>query len=225
MKILSIIPARAGSKGLKNKNIVNLAGKPLLAWSIEASLKSRYINKTIVSSDDTKILEIAKRYGAEILVRPENLARDTTPTEPVVSHVLQNINNIREYKYLVLLQPTSPLRNEIDIDCSIELFLEKKASALISVTEIDNKILKAFTNDGNGYLEGVSNNEFPFSRRQDLPKVYMPNGAIYIIEIDDFLRTNKLFSSKTIPYIMSYESSLDIDTLEDLEICNKFINK
>lgn len=223
MKILSIIPARAGSKGLKDKNIVNLAGKPLLAWSIESSLKSKYINKTIVSSDDTKILEIAKKYGADILIRPKNLARDITPTEPVVEHVLQSIKNIKEYNYLILLQPTSPLRSEIDIDSSIELLLEKKVSALISVKEIDNKILKAFINNTNGYLEGVSNNEFPFARRQDLPKVYMPNGAIYIIEINEFLRTKKLFSSKTIPYIMSDERSLDIDTLEDLDICNKYI--
>jgi CMP-N-acetylneuraminic acid synthetase len=225
LKIISIIPARGGSKGLPKKNILPLGNKPLIAWSIEASLKSKFINKTIVSSDSDEILEIANSYGADIIKRPAHLALDTTPSEPVIENVLKNIENLEDYDYLVLLQPTSPLRDEIDIDSSFELLFEKQATALISVKEIDNKILKAFKNNSNGYLEGIANNNYPFMRRQDLPKVFMPNGAIYIVKINEFLENKKLFTSKTISYLMSEEKSLDIDTQEDLIKAKEYLNE
>jgi len=225
LKIVSIIPARGGSKGLPGKNIIDLAGKPLIAWTIEVSLKSKYITNTITSSDDDKILEIAKRFGSETFRRPAELSLDTTPSEPVIEHVLKNIENIEEYDYLVLLQSTSPLRDEKDIDKAIELLIEKKASALISTKEVDNKILKAFKNDESGYLEGIVNNEYPFMRRQDLPKTFMPNGAIYIVNIKEFLKTKRLFTNKTISFEMSEEKSFDIDTKEDLNICRKILSR
>ena len=224
MKIISIIPARGGSKGLPKKNILELAGKALIAWIIESSLKSKYISKTIVSSDCDEILNISSKYGSEILKRPDELARDTTPTEPVVEHILQNIKDLGNYSYLVLLQPTSPLRDEKDIDEAIsKLIQEKDATALISVKEIDNKILKAFKINNNGYLEGISNNKYPFMRRQDLPKVFMPNGAIYIISINEFLKTKRLFSDNAISYLMNEEKSLDIDTIDDFEKIKNYI--
>ena len=224
MKIISIIPARGGSKGLPKKNILELAGKPLIAWTIESSLKSKYISKTIVSSDCDEILNISSKYGSEILKRPDELARDTTPTEPVVEHILQNIKDLGNYSYLVLLQPTSPLRDEKDIDEAIsKLIQEKDATALISVKEIDNKILKAFKINNNGYLEGISNNKYPFMRRQDLPKVFMPNGAIYIISINEFSKTKRLFSDNAISYLMNEEKSLDIDTIDDFEKIKNYI--
>ncbi|MCT7570611.1 acylneuraminate cytidylyltransferase family protein [Aliarcobacter butzleri] len=224
MKIVSIIPARGGSKGLPGKNIIDLAGKPLIAWTIEASLKSKYITKTIVSSDDNNILEISKKFGVETIKRPNELALDTTPTEPVIEHVLKSLENIEQYDYLILLQPTSPLRDEKDIDSAIKLLIQKKVSALISTKEIDNKILKAFKNNENGYLEGIANNEYPFMRRQDLPKTFMPNGAIYIIDIKEFLKTKTLFTDKTISFEMSEEKSFDIDTKEDLKKIKKYMN-
>ena len=224
MKIISIIPARGGSKGLPKKNILELAGKPLIAWTIESSLKSKYISKTIVSSDCDEILNISSKYGSEILKRPDELARDTTPTEPVVEHILQNIKDLGNYSYLVLLQPTSPLRDEKDIDEAIsKLIQEKDATALISVKEIDNKILKAFKINNNGYLEGISNNKYPFMRRQNLPKVFMPNDAIYIISINEFLKTKRLFSDNAISYLMNEEKSLDIDTIDDFEKIKNYI--
>lgn len=225
MKIVSIIPARGGSKGLPGKNIIDLAGKPLIAWTIEASLKSKYITKTIVSSDDNNILEISKKFGVETIKRPNELALDTTPTEPVIEHVLKSLENIEQYDYLILLQPTSPLRDEKDIDSAIKLLIQKKVSALISTKEIDNKILKAFKNNENGYLEGIANNKYPFMRRQDLPKTFMPNGAIYIIDIKEFLKTKTLFTDKTISFEMSEEKSFDIDTKEDLNKCNDILNR
>lgn len=224
MKIISIIPARGGSKGLPGKNIIDLAGKPLIAWTIEASLKSKYITKTIVSSDNNNIIEISKKFGAETIKRPDELALDTTHSEPVIEHALKNIENIEQYDYLILLQPTSPLRDEKDIDGAIEFLIEKKASALISTKLIDNRILKTFKNNGNGYLEGIANNNYPFMRRQDLPNVYMPNGAIYIVSLKEFLKTKKLFTDKTISFEMSEEKSFDIDTLEDLKKIKKYMN-
>lgn len=224
MKIISIIPARGGSKGLPGKNIIDLNGKPLIAWTIEASLKSKYITRTIVSSDDMKILNISKEYGSEVIKRPDELALDTTPSEPVIENVLQSIENIEEYDYLILLQPTSPLRGEIEIDNAIELLIKKQATALISTKQIDNKNLKAFTNNQDGYLKGISNNEYPFMRRQDLPKVFMPNGAIYIVSIQEFVKSKKLFTNKTISFEMDEEKSFDIDTYEDLEKVTKIYN-
>lgn len=223
MEIVSIIPARGGSKGLPKKNIIDLAGKPLIVWTIEASLKSKYITKTIVSSDDNNILEVSKEFGAETIKRPSYLAQDTTPSEPVIEHVLKSLEKIEQYDYLILLQPTSPLRDEKDIDEAIELLIKKNASALISTKLIDNKILKAFKNGENGYIEGISNNLYPFMRRQDLPNVYMPNGAIYIVSVKDFLKAKKLFTNKTISFEMCEKKSFDIDIFEDLQICSKIL--
>ena len=138
--------------------------------------------------------------------------------------LLENIKDLGNYSYLVLLQPTSPLRDEKDIDEAIsKLIQEKDATALISVKEIDNKILKAFKINNNGYLEGISNNKYPFMRRQDLPKVFMPNGAIYIISINEFLKTKRLFSDNAISYLMNEEKSLDIDTIDDFEKIKNYI--
>ena len=218
IKILSLIPARAGSKGIENKNIVELYGKPLIAWSIEASLSSKYISKTVVSSDGDTILKIAEEFGAETIKRPENLADDTSSSEEVIEHILQTLGDgIKNFEYLMLLQPTSPLRDHSDIDNAFNLFLNSDADALISVYKEDNKILKAFKENDNGYIEGIANNEYPFMPRQELPSVYMSNGAIYIIKISQFLQTKRLFCEKTIAYEMSKEKSLDIDTLENLK--------
>lgn len=220
-KILAIIPARGGSKGLSGKNIIDLAGKPLIAWTIEASLGSRYITKTIVSSDSDEILEVAKRFGSDILKRPDEFATDTSSSEVVVKHALESIKE--KFDYVVLLQPTSPLRDINDIDGAFEKLFSLDATALISVCEYDNKILKAFKENELGYIEGISNNKYPFMRRQDLPKTYMSNGAIYIIKVDDFLRNNSFFTNKTISFIMDEVKSMDIDVRDDLNKVERFI--
>lgn len=225
MKILSIIPARSGSKGIKNKNIVDLATKPLIAWTIEASLKSKHISKTVVSSDSNEILQISKKYGAQTILRPAKLALDSSASEPLIKHILDTLEDIAKFDFLILLQPTSPLRDKDDIDSAIELLLSQNATSLISVKEIDNKILKAFKKNPTGSLEAISNKEYPFMPRQNLPRTYMPNGAIYLISIKEFLKNEKLMSSRCIPYIMSDEKSLDIDTLEDLNKCNEIIKQ
>ncbi|MBT5400299.1 acylneuraminate cytidylyltransferase family protein [bacterium] len=221
-KILSIIPARGGSKGVPRKNTADLNGKPLIAWSIEASINSKYITKTVVSSDDEEILSISKKYGAEIIRRPGDLARDDSSSEVVVSHAIDFLKlKGEEFDFLVLLQPTSPLRTSDDIDSSFDILFNSNATAVISVYEVDNKILKAFKKNKYGYIEGIANDKYPFMRRQDLPCIYMSNGAIYVIKVDRFIKNNSFFTSKTIPYEMSGTNSMDIDTKEDLEEIRK----
>ena len=223
-KILAIIPARGGSKGLPRKNILNLAGKPLIAWTIEASLNSEYITKTVVSSENNEILDISKQYKADTIKRPDKLALDTTASEPVIKHTIEELKaENQEFDYLVLLQPTSPLRDEKNIDDALNMLFKSDATALISVSEIDNKILKAFKENKNGFIEGISNDKFPFMRRQDLPKTYLGNGAIYIIKADQFMKNISLFTNKTISYIMDKIQSMDIDTKEDLLRVKKYM--
>lgn len=220
MKILAIIPARGGSKGLPRKNILNLGGKPLIAWSIEASLKSKYISQTVVSSDNNNILSVAKKQGADIIKRPDEIATDTASSESVVVHVLDELG-ADNFDYVILLQPTSPLRGTQDIDKAIKKLLENNATALISVCETDNKLLKAFKQDNQGYIKAVANNHYPFMRRQDLPNTYLSNGAIYIIKTDEFMKHKHFLADKTIAYIMDSVTSLDIDTEKDLKLGEK----
>ena len=223
-RILSIIPARGGSKGIPRKNIINLAGKPLIAWTIEASLNSRYITKTIVSSDDKEILDISTEYGAEVIKRPDDLASDIATSESAVRHAVDYLESLGEvFDIVVLLQPTSPLRGYKDIDGAFEVMFDANATAVISTCEFDNKILKTFMENSNGFLEGISNNKYLFMRRQDLSKVYMPNGAIYIIDIKLFREKYSFMTSKTLNYIMPKNKSIDIDSISDIENAEKYI--
>ncbi len=219
---LAIIPARCGSKGIKDKNIYPLLGKPLIAWSIDAALHAEYITKTVVSSDCDKILSVAKEYGAHPIKRPEALATDTAPSEPLILDVIEQLEQRGEsYDYIVLLQPTSPLRNSDDIDEAIKRLLQTGADALISVYEPSHSPYKAFIRNENGFLRGIVDNDKPFMRRQDLPPVYFTNGAIYIIDTSIFKDTKRLFCERTIPYIMSAKKSVDIDTLDDIKRAEK----
>jgi len=223
MKVLSLILARGGSKRLPNKNILELAGKPLIAWSIEASLSSKCVSRTIVSSDDDRILSIAESYGAETVIRPEHLATDIASSEEAMMHAVKSIGG--NFDYIVLLQPTSPLRTSTNIDNAFGAMLNTGATGLISVYECDNSILKAFTINNDGFLNGIHSNKVPFMRKQDLPATYMSNGAIYIIKADYFLQTGQLYSEYTIPYLMSSSESIDIDTAEDLERACEYIKE
>lgn len=217
MNILAIIPARGGSKGLPRKNIYFVKGKPLIAYSIEAALGSKFITKIIVSSDDDEILKVSKEFGATPLKRPKKLAQDTSTSEEVIQNVINSlIKQNEEFDILVLLQPTSPLRDASDIDNAIELMLKNNASAVISVTNIGVKPFKTYYLNKKGFLQGVHNNKSPNMRRQDLPDAYLANGAIYAVYTNLFLQYNSLLPKKTIPYIMDILKSYDIDDLEDI---------
>ena len=218
MKILAVIPARGGSKGIPRKNVIPVMGKPLMVWTIEAALHSKTITKTFVSSDDDKILEIAQHFGSDILKRPDVLANDKAGSEGLIVHALESEKKQgNTYDYVMLLQPTSPLRGTKEIDEAVELLIHSDAKALISVYTPEHTPFKAFKLNVNGKLEGLVDNKTPFMRRQDLPQTFMPNGAIYLIEAALFLQSGFLFCEEgTIAYEMSREKSVDVDSMDDI---------
>ncbi len=225
-KILAIIPARGGSKGVKRKNIKNLNGKPLIAYTIESSINSSFIDTTIVSSEDKEILQVSKSFGAEIINRPEELASDTASTMPVIIHTINELlSQKREFDIVIILQPTSPLRDSIDIDGAIKSFINKDVDALISVVEPDIEVLKSYIVNKDGYLQGAFDDKYPFTRRQDLPKAYLANGAIYMIKTSLFLKNKSLMLKKTLPFVMPKNKSVNIDTIEDFNRAKDILNK
>ena len=220
---LAIIPARGGSKRLPRKNILDLCGKPLISWSIEAALKSKYISKVVVSSDDEEILNISSNFGADIIKRPYELANDTATTFDTIKHTIDNSEN---YDYIVLLQPTSPLRNENQIDEAIELLEEKQADAIVSVCEMDHSPLWSNTLPKDGNMKNFLRDEVLNKRSQDLEKYYRLNGAVYICKTDKLLENKSFFLKDNIfAYIMDRKSSIDIDEEIDFEIAKVLINK
>jgi len=220
---LAIIPARGGSKRLPNKNILDLAGKPLIAYTIEAAKKSKYIDDIIVSSDSDEILKIAKEYNIKTIKRPDYLASDTAKTIDVIKHVIESMTG--EYDYIVLLQPTSPLRNEKHIDEAIELLNVKEADAIVSVCEMDHSPLWSNTLPASLSMESFLRDEIKNKRSQDLEKYYRINGAIYICKTDELLKQNTLFLDKNIfAYVMNRKSSIDIDDEIDFKLVEVLMN-
>lgn len=215
-KVLAIIPARGGSKGLPNKNILELCGMPLIAWSIKAAQNANCISNILVTSDCKKILSVASEFGAETLLRPSHLATDETAMAPVVEHALsESLKKNINFKYFALLQPTSPLRTSKDIDNAFGLMMEKLSDSVISVVESSPETLKTFILQENGYIKGSVSNLHPFMRRQDLPKVFSANGGIYLMRTSIFMKTNTFITNTTVPYIMEPQYSIDIDSEED----------
>ena len=226
-KILAIIPARGGSKGIPRKNIRLLAGKPLIAYSIETALKSKYIDRVVVSTEDEEIAEISREWSAEVIKRPKELARDDTPTTDVIIHVLDSLR--KEEKYIpdvvALLQPTSPLRTNKDIDDSIEFFLNcQNCLSLISVTEFDHSPFWAMKVENN-FLKPIFSEKYFRMRRQELPKAYRPNGAIFIAPPKVLYKYRTFYTPKTLAYVMPPEKSIDIDTEFDFLLAEFLINK
>ncbi|MFC3095062.1 acylneuraminate cytidylyltransferase family protein [Alteromonas sediminis] len=214
--IVSIIPARGGSKGLPRKNVQMLAGKKLIGWTIEASLGAKMVTRTVVSSDDIEILSYASEYDVECISRPSELATDTASSESVILHSIEHLE-LKHSDTLVLLQPTSPLRNAAHIDAALQSFTTSICDSLISVKSMDNKILKGFYENGDGFIVPLSDPAFPFMARQQLPKTFMSNGAIYIVNVGNFVKTGSLMSQRTGYFLMDDAESADIDTQYDLE--------
>lgn len=217
-KILGIIPARGGSKTIPRKNVKVLAGKPLIAWTIEAAQKSQYIDRLILSSEDAEIIEVAREWGCEVpFLRPAELAQDDTPgIEPVI-HAIETIGE--KYDYVVLLQPTSPLRNVNDIDYCISYCIEENAQVCISVCEADKNPFWMHTLDKSQRLCPLMPAGLSIERRQDLPAVYVENGAIYVAKTSYLLKAKNFITEETLAYIMPAERSWDIDTEMDFRFC------
>jgi CMP-N,N'-diacetyllegionaminic acid synthase len=222
-KILGIIPARGGSKGIHRKNIVDFVGKPLMAWTILASLASKSVSRTIVTSDDDEILFIAKKLGAFVLRRPDSLSDDFSTSESLVLHALEyEKEHGRCYDAIALLQPTSPLRSSSDIDGAFKEFYGSNANSLVSICEIDNKFLKSFFRDEQGRITSIYDGKLSSSPRQFLPKTFAPNGAIYIVKAQIFSQFKSFYPDACIGYEMPQEKSIDIDTPEDLVMAAEF---
>lgn len=222
--ILAIIPARGGSKEVPRKNIRELGGKPLIAWTIEAAQQSKYLDRLILSSEDTEVIKIAKDYGCEVpFVRPIELARDNTPgIEPVI-HAINALSE--KYDYVMLLQPTSPLRSVIDIDECIEYAVKQNVLSCVSVAEVDKNPYWMYILDADCRLHQLIKNKKKFNQRQDLPKVYVLNGALYIICTDWFLCNRTFISDETYAFIMPKSRSIDIDDTLDFKFVDFLLHE
>lgn len=220
---LAIIPARGGSKRLPRKNILDLAGKPLIEWSIEAGLNSKYIDKVVLTSEDSEIQSIAKEIGVDVIDRPVQLSTDTSTSFDVVKHTVEAIE---KYDYIILLQPTSPLRNEKHIDEAVELLIEKNADSVVSVCEVDHSPLWSNTLPDDGSMKNFLRPEVVSKRSQDFEKYFRLNGAIYICKTKPMMDYKTLFLRDNIfAYIMEPEHSIDIDTYNDYLLANLIIKE
>lgn len=221
-KVLGLITARGGSKGVPGKNIRKVAGKPLIAWSIQAAAQSEQLSRVVVSTDDKEIAEVSRKWGADVpFIRPVELAMDRSPHVPVLEHAvkwLEAHENAR-FDYVMLLQPTSPLRSSEDIDNAINLAVEHDADGVTSICEspshpyltkhiVDGK-LRDFVAHPAGYLP-----------RQELPPVYALNGAIYLVRSSVLMEHGILHPEDTRPYLMPAERSLQIDEPWDLYLAD-----
>ncbi len=212
--VLGIITARGGSKGLPRKNILNLGGKPLLAWTVLAARESAYIDRLILSTNDEEIADTARKWGCEVpFMRPGDLAEDDTSSVDVVLHALQALDET--FDYFVLLQPTSPFRKGVDIDGCVELCKQTNAPLCLSVCDVDKSPYWMVSLDDRKCLQRILEPSKPASRRQDLPDVYALNGAVYVADVDWFKANKTFLTEDARGYVMPRERSLDIDTEYD----------
>ena len=224
-KIIALIPARGGSKGIHRKNLHLVYGAPLIDYTINAALSVKEIDEVYVSSDDIEIIEHSKLKGAKTISRPARYAADRSSAVSVVKHFLETIPITVQKKNLVIayLQPTSPLRNKGHIAEAISLLNSNNDAGVVSVVEMDKSPYKSFIIDNNGNLMSLFDEHLSNARRQDLPTVYIPNGAIYMFSAETFLRHKGFPSNNSIPYIMSKGVSVDVDTMDDIKTIEKIL--
>jgi CMP-N,N'-diacetyllegionaminic acid synthase len=219
MKILAIIPARGGSKGVPGKNKKLLHGKPLIQYSIDAALQSNYISEVLVTTDDEEIMTIAKSLGANVpFMRPKYLAEDTTPTLPVIQHAISHFEaEGKQFDAICLLQPTSPFRPKGFLDKALETFMEKQTDSLVSVLVVPHQYNPhwTFEPNKNGTLQIATGENDIIPRRQELPKAYHRDGSIYITKTNIIQIENSLYGN-SLSYIVSDENYyVNIDTEDD----------
>jgi CMP-N-acetylneuraminic acid synthetase len=217
--VLGLITARGGSKGVPRKNVRPLAGKPLIGWTIDAARSARRLDKLIVSTDDEEIATVCRQLGASVpFMRPPELARDDSPHIDVVLHALRWMAREEKYEpeYVLLLQPTSPLRTAADIESIIEMAMERRAEAIVSVCPARDHPYLVRKLDSEGVTTPFMECPLPYARRQDLPDAYALNGALYIQRCAGLLERGRFEGCRTLAYVMPRERSLEIDTEDDL---------
>ena len=226
-KVLALIPARGGSRRLPGKNLLKLCGEPITVWSIKAAQQSKYVDRIVVSPDSDEIAEVARAAGADVpFMRPNYLASDTASSLDVVKHALNELNQKGQcYEYIVLLQPTSPLRTSKHIDESFELLQSKDADAIVGVTELDHPIELTNRLPDDLSMKGFFTTDSHL-RSQNFPKRYRVNGAIYLVRVESLIKENTIFLSDRIyAYKMDREVSVDIDTPYDLRLADALFNR
>ena len=219
-KILAVIPARGGSKGIKNKNITELAGRPLLQWTIEAAEKSKYIDRFVLSSDDPQIQMVAESLGCEVpFTRAAHLATDEASTIDVLLDVLERVAG---FDVVALLQPTSPFRSAKDIDSCLELMTRDGAPSVVSLCAVrDHPALVFKLQSDKKIAPFLSNPPSQSLRRQDLPAAFKLNGAVYIANIPWFIKNRTFTAAEAVGYIMPESRSIDIDDAQDLSVAQQ----
>ncbi|MDD2991793.1 MAG: acylneuraminate cytidylyltransferase family protein [Zoogloea sp.] len=223
MKVLAIIPARGGSKGLPRKNILPLGGRPLIAWSIEAALGASCIHRVVLSSDDDEIIEVAKAHGCEApFKRPDTLATDEASSMDVVLHAL---SQLPDHDVVVLLQPTSPLRTSADIDSAFELMMRSGAPSCVSVCPASESPFWMYSLSAQQQMHRLIKPEVDATRRQELPTAYSLNGALYIARTDWLLQHRSFIGEDSVAYVMPRSRSIDIDIEDDFVTVQKLIEK
>ncbi|TAJ10914.1 MAG: acylneuraminate cytidylyltransferase family protein [Nitrospirae bacterium] len=219
-RFLGLIPARGGSKGIPRKNLVSVAGKPLIGYTIEAALRSRHLDRVLLSTDDEEIAETGRRIGLKVpFLRPAELAADDTPMMAVIKHALREIAKTEgdQPTVVVLLQPTSPLRTEAHIDAAIELFEKEQADSVVSVSEPLEHPCDMVSFE-NGTMTLALSAEERWKGRQTYPKFYFVNGAIYIVKTELIGEARHPWGGKTVPFLMSPLESIDVDGHAQLTI-------
>ena len=221
-KILALITARGGSKGIPYKNIKPLGGKPLIQWTIEAALASKYIDKLVLSSDDAAIIKVASDAGCSVpFVRPQELATDTSTSMEVILHALENVGG--DFDCLLLLQPTSPFRTVEHIDAMIEFAINQNADMVISIARVKKHPAYLYQLDGDNLKPFFSTHHQ--LRRQDMPLTYEHNGAMYFSKIDFLKRVKSYNVEQAIGYEMSGIANLDIDEQDDWDYAEYVIER
>lgn len=219
--VLAIIPARGGSKGVPNKNIIEVSSNPLISWTIDAAKKAKCITRLILSSDDSNIIKIASDFGCDTpFIRPDELARDNSSSTDVVLHALKQIPN---FEYVMLLQPTSPLRTSQHIDEAFDLLLSSNADSCVSIAPLSKSINWMYYQNDNKKISPVVSVDQRETRRQDIQMPFVLNGAIYIMKTSNFIENKSFLTKNMVGYEMSTENSLDIDSYEDLETFKRLI--
>ena len=213
MNLLTLIPARGGSKGIPRKNIKPLAGKPLIAWTIDAAKQAASVQRLIVSTEDAEIATVARDWGAEVpFMRPAELAADDSPG---IAPVLHAIEQLPGFDWLLLLQPTSPLRAAADIDGIVGACLSQQAPAAVSICAVSEHPYWMYQCDARQRLQPLIPDRPEISRRQDLPPVYALNGALYLARTDWLLQQQSFIGPDTLGYPMPSERSVDLDSPQD----------
>ena len=222
MSLLAIIPARGGSKGIPRKNIKDFCGKPLIAWTIQEALESKYVDRVIVSTDDKEIKNISLKFGAEVpFLRPKELSRDNSQGIDVMLHAINIFSN---FERIVYLQPTSPFRTVIDIDSAYEFALDKDADSLVPIVKSDKNVHWFLSRDSDSKVKRIMNSGFS-SNRQNLPDAFLLCGSIFLYKTEWLSSNRKLMSKNSYGFEIPSERAYEIDTTQDWDFAEYLMSK